>query len=164
MRLFVERLSRSIERASQYPGFHFAVLRVALDRPGGGAERPGGDDVLLSTAARRLEASLRVREMPPTLRHDDVVARLDGDGFAILLDGLKDVAHATVVAERILAGMLEPFTVDGREERLVACVGVAAQRHRLRRRPTTCSTTPTPRCSAPACSAAAAARCSTPRC
>jgi len=123
--LFVERLSRSIERSSQYPGFHFAVLRVALDRPEGRADGSGGDDVLLSTAARRLEASLRVREMPPTLRHDDVVARLDGPCFGILLDGLKDVAHATVVAERILAGMLEPFMVDGREERLVACVGVA---------------------------------------
>ena len=124
-RLFVDRLSRSIERASEYPGFHFAVLCVWLDRPGEGAERPGGGDALLSTAARRLEASLRVREMPPTLRHDDVVARLAGDGFAILLDGLKDVAHATVVAERILAGMLEPFTVDGRQEKLAACVGVA---------------------------------------
>ena len=122
---FAERLARSVERAGLYPGFHFAVLCIALDRPGGRVDQPGDDDPLLSMAERRLEASLRAHEMPPTLRHDDVVARLEGDCFAVLLDGLKDVAHASVAAERLLGEMLEPFPLGGSEERLAASVGVA---------------------------------------
>jgi diguanylate cyclase (GGDEF)-like protein len=121
--LLAERLSRSIDRARRYPGFHFALLCVDLDR---GETRPEPSvDPVLPAAARRLETSLRVREMPPTLRHSDLVARLDGDRFAILLDGLKDVGHATVVAERILAEILAPFTLGGREMQLAASVGVA---------------------------------------
>ena len=40
-RLLVERLTQSIERLSQYPGYHFAVLCVDLVRPG---ESPAGAD------------------------------------------------------------------------------------------------------------------------
>src|SRR6185436_15101703 len=82
-RQFVERLAQSIERLSQYPGYHFAVLCVDLVRPG---ESPAGADAadpLMLAAARRLEASVRLREVPPRFRHDDVVAVLDGDRFAI---------------------------------------------------------------------------------
>lgn len=116
----VDRLSRSIHRAGHYPGFHFAVLAVELD--GQTADVPGA---LLEAAAHRLQANLRLSELPPTLRHDDILARLDGARFGILLDGLKDVAHAMVVAERVLAALLEPFVVDGREIRLRASVGVS---------------------------------------
>ena len=49
---------------------------------------------------------------------------LDGDRFAILLDGLKDVGDATVVGDRILAEMLAPFHSCG-DVRLTASVGVA---------------------------------------
>jgi len=124
-RLLVERLSRSIERASRYPGLHFAILCVEVDRRGDGPDRPDAPDPLLKAAALRLESSLRARYMPPTLRHDDIVARLDGDGFGILLDGLKDLADATLVADRILAEMLEPFSIDGRDVTIAASIGVS---------------------------------------
>ncbi len=122
--LLVERLTRSIERARRYPGFHFAVLIVGLDRaeiP----EAPVTRDPLLTSAARRLETCLRVRETPPSLRNDDLVARLEGDQFAILLDGLKEVGHATLAADRILAELLAPYTVSGRRVQMSASMGVA---------------------------------------
>jgi len=123
-RLLVERLTQSIERARQYPGFHFAVLCVDLVRPGPSAAGADAVDPVLAAAGRRLEASVRLREKPPTLRHNDVVATLGGDRFAILLDGLKDVGDATVVADRILAEMAAPFPSCG-DARLTASVGVA---------------------------------------
>jgi len=123
--LLVERLSRSIERASRYPGLHFAILCVEVDRRSDGVARPDAPDPLLQAVALRLESSLRARYMPPTLRHDDIVARLDGDAFGILLDGLKDLADATLVADRILAEMLEPFSIDGGAVTIAASIGVS---------------------------------------
>jgi diguanylate cyclase (GGDEF)-like protein/PAS domain S-box-containing protein len=125
--LLLDRLMHSIERANRYQGFHFAVLLVDLDRPEAPA-RPSGSgtaDPVLTAAARRLETCLRIGETTPSLRHNDLVARLQGDQFAVLLDGLKDVSHAKVVADRILGEVLAPFTVSGRELFLSASIGVA---------------------------------------
>jgi diguanylate cyclase (GGDEF)-like protein len=82
-------------------------------------------DPLVTAAARRLETCLRIAEPTASLRHNDLVARWAGDQFAILLDGLKDVGHAKVVADRILAETLNPFALSGREVRLSASIGVA---------------------------------------
>src|SRR5688572_3072813 len=124
--LLTEHLTRSIERASRYPGYHFAVLCIDLGRPADPDGAPGGaTHLLLSAAARRLETSLRTREVPPTLRNEDLVARLHDDVFAILLDGLKEVGHATIVADRILTEMLRPFALGGHEVRLSPSIGIA---------------------------------------
>jgi diguanylate cyclase (GGDEF)-like protein/PAS domain S-box-containing protein len=125
--LFVDRLARSVERASRYPGLHYSVLLIDLDRTTE-ADNPGqtpSKDPLLNAAARRLETSLRTGNLPPTLRHNDLVARLHGDQFAILLDGLKEVGHAKIAADRILEEILAPFTVNGRDVLVTASLGVA---------------------------------------
>ena len=124
--LFLEHLTRSIERANRYEGHHFAVLTVDLDRPVS-AEEPAvltAQDPLLTAAARRLETSVRAED-PPRPLHNDLVARLQGDQFAVLLDGLKDVAHAKVIADRILLQILAPFTLGDREVFLSASIGIA---------------------------------------
>ena len=125
--LLLDRLTHSIERANRYQGFHFAVLLLDLGRPAApaGPSGPATADPLLTAAARRLETCLRIGDTTPSLRHNDLVARLQGDQFAILLDGLKDVSHAKVVADRILGEVLAPFTVSGREVFLSASVGIA---------------------------------------
>ena len=89
------------------------------------SSKPVGGDPLLTAAARRLETSLRIGHTTPTLRHNDLVVRLEGDQFAVLLDGLKDISHAKLVADRILAELLKPFTVGGREIFLPAHIGIA---------------------------------------
>jgi diguanylate cyclase (GGDEF)-like protein len=124
--LLVDRLTRSIEHARQYPGLYFAVLLLDLGRPAGSVGQAGqGKDPLLTRAARRLETSLRIGETPPIFRHNDLVARVHGDLFAILLDGLKDAGHATVVAERIIGEMLAPFSHDGHEVFCSTSIGIA---------------------------------------
>jgi len=125
--LLAEHLTRSIERATRYPGFHYAVLLLDLDRSATG-DASGGPTVgnaLLAAAARRLETSLRVWHVPPMLRHSDLVARLEGNQFAILLDGLKQIDHAVIVADRILEEILAPFAMGDREVFLSASLGIA---------------------------------------
>ena len=115
--LLIDRLAHSIERAQKYEGFHYAVLLLDL----GGQSSAS----LLTAAARRLETSLRIANATPTLRSNDFVARVEGDQFAVLLDGLKAVSHAKVVADRLLKELLAPFTINGREVFLSASIGVA---------------------------------------
>ena len=51
--LLLDRLTRSIERAQRYEGFHFAVLLLDLGRPASHAGRAGAAaDPLLTAAAR----------------------------------------------------------------------------------------------------------------
>ena len=115
--LLLDRLAHSIERAHQYEGFHYACLLLDLGGQSSAA--------VLTAAARRLETSLRIANANATLRSNDIVVRIDGDQFAILLDGLKVVSHAKVAADRILTEILTPLTVNGREIFLAASIGIA---------------------------------------
>ena len=72
---FDQRLARSIERARRYPGFHYAVVSVDLGLPGDSVQ-PQDAEGVVSAAVQRLETCLRVTELPPTLRHGDVVLHL----------------------------------------------------------------------------------------
>jgi EAL domain-containing protein (putative c-di-GMP-specific phosphodiesterase class I)/GGDEF domain-containing protein len=117
---FDERLVRSMERARRYPGFHFAVACVDLGVP---AETDAGE--IVGAAVRRLEACLRVTDEPPTLRHGDMLVHLHGHEFAILLDGLKELGHAEIAAERLLAELSTSFMLAGNEVRLSPSIGIA---------------------------------------
>ena len=125
--LFMDHLARAIERARRNPAHHFAVLLVDLGRTephkdDGGA---GTSDPLLTAAARRLETCLRAGDGAASLSRDHLVARLWGDEFAVLLDGLSEVGDARVVADRVLGEVLSPFRVGGSEVLLSASVGIA---------------------------------------
>jgi diguanylate cyclase (GGDEF)-like protein len=123
--LLMDRVTHSLERARRYRAFHFALLIIDVGTPTSLGHSSSVTDTLLTAVARRLETCLRVPDATPTLRNNDLVARLEGHFFAILLDGLKDVGHAKIAADRILGEMLNPFTIGGREVRLSASIGIA---------------------------------------
>src|SRR5688572_30555184 len=125
--LLMDRLMHSIERSRRYKGFHFAVLVIDLGRPVNPVGRAGKApfDPIVTAVARRLETCLRIPDTMPSLRHNDLVARMDDERFAILLDGLKDIGHAKLAADRILGELLNPFTIGGREVRLSTSIGIA---------------------------------------
>ncbi len=124
--LLLDRLTQSIARANRHSTFHFALVLIDLGRPAGPrrSSRPAADP-LLNGAARRLETCLRMPEATSDVRQSDLVARLEGDQLAVLLDGLSDLTHAKVVADRILAELLKPFNQNGREVRLTPAIGIA---------------------------------------
>lgn len=56
---------------------------------------------------------------------EDLVARIGGDEFAILLANVTDAATAMHVADAVLATIAQPINVDGNEVRVAASCGVA---------------------------------------
>ncbi|GAA0545592.1 hypothetical protein GCM10010172_29060 [Paractinoplanes ferrugineus] len=97
-----------------------SVLFIDLDRFKAVNDSLGHEagDQLLALVARRLRGCVRA---------SDTTARLGGDEFAAILhDSPKEAA--TIVGDRIVAAIKEPFRVAGREIFIGASVGVAVSR------------------------------------
>ncbi|MGN6599627.1 MAG: diguanylate cyclase domain-containing protein, partial [Actinomycetes bacterium] len=115
--LFGRRLEQAL-RACQDER-EVAVLFCDLDGFKGVNDRYGhaaGDD-LLREVAQRLRA---------TVGDDDLVARLSGDEFAVVLADSR--GEAEDVAQAIVLAVEEPFRLEGAVIRLTASVGIAAHR------------------------------------
>jgi diguanylate cyclase (GGDEF)-like protein len=116
-----QRLSVALDLAqSRSRNVALAVLRLegfrnVLDTLG---HRAG--DALLREAASRLRA---------TTRGHDLVARLEGDEFVLMLPDLIDAADAVGAVGDAIAALSTPFTLEGREVGVVARIGIAASPH-----------------------------------
>jgi diguanylate cyclase (GGDEF)-like protein/PAS domain S-box-containing protein len=125
-RLLMERLDVMVGYARAGGGLG-ALLYVDLDnfKNVNDARGHATGDTLLVHAARRLTRAVRQR---------DIVARIGGDEFVVLLDGLEaDGAGATraaqAVAEKIRIALAEPFEIDGQSYHTSASIGVALPLH-----------------------------------
>ena len=114
----LDRLTRVIGRLRREPGRHCALLYLDVDRfkvINDSLGHLAGDEVLREIA-RRLQTCVR---------DPDVVARLSGDEFAILLEDVELPATAVKVAGRVMAAMAVPMEVSGKELAPSASVGIA---------------------------------------
>ncbi len=116
--LFLERLHQAARRANRKDAHIFAVLIVDVHdfREVNKEYGHGAGDAALVEVARRLEGCIR---------GVDSVARLAGDDFAILLDGMKDVSDPTRVANRVHQSLTLPIKVDQHQIVVGASVGIA---------------------------------------
>ena len=116
--LFLDRLSHAIERARRRTDEFFAVLFLDLDHFKSVNDRLGHDigDQLLGAVSGRLKNCVRAV---------DTVARLGGDEFIILLEDLESISNTTLVAQRILADLEQPFHLGDHEAFITASIGIA---------------------------------------
>ena len=112
-----EQLEQALQRA-QSSGNRLAVLFLDLDGFKKVNDERGHDvgDALLVGVAQRLRSAVR---------ETDVVARLGGDEFVVLLHDLADDTMVRAVADKIVAGVGEPFVFGEVIVRVGASIGVA---------------------------------------
>lgn len=116
-RLFLDRLDGALARARR-SGQRVALLFIDLDEFKSVNDRfghRGGDDVLMAVAQRLLGA----------VRPGDTVARLAGDEFTVLLEGLPGLDEAVAVAKRIEETLAYPASVSGTPVTISASIGIA---------------------------------------
>lgn len=95
-----------------------AVLHVKLSfsTPGQGKDSLAADNELLTLAAERLSSCVRAY---------DTVVRLVNNEFLILLPEMSDADDALIVAQKIVAVMVQPLTAGSFESTVNANVGIA---------------------------------------
>ena len=115
--LFSELLTRAIDAARRYKR-PFALLFIDLDRFKSVNDSLGhqAGDELLQTVAGRLKRALRA---------SDVVARLSGDEFAVLLHEIASAAPAQAAARKLVAALGAPMRIAGTDCSVTASIGIA---------------------------------------
>lgn len=114
---FMNHLHQAVERAANNKHARFAVLFLDLDRFKVINDSLGhavGDKLLVAIAER----------LTACVRPGDVVSRLGGDEFTILLNRSGDTAEVVSVAERLQAKISEPFRIDNYEVFTTASIGI----------------------------------------
>ncbi|HTD76262.1 MAG TPA: diguanylate cyclase, partial [Chloroflexota bacterium] len=115
--LFLDRIDHALARSDRL-GHELAVLFIDLDRfkvVNDSLGHSAGDGLLIQVANR----------LRGCLRGSDTIARLGGDEFTVLLEGESALTDATRAADRILAALKAPFTLDGQEAYAWASIGIS---------------------------------------
>jgi diguanylate cyclase (GGDEF)-like protein len=114
----LDRLGRVLGRLKREPDRRCGLLYLDVDRfkvINDSLGHQAGDEVLKEVARRLLTC----------VREPDLVARLSGDEFAILIEDVELPATAIKVAQRILAAISAPLLLAGRELEPSASIGIA---------------------------------------
>jgi PAS domain S-box-containing protein len=134
--LFLDRVRHVLVLSHRHISYKFAVLFIDLDQFKVFNDSLGhaAGDTLLVQIGRRLSASVRgVDTISRSVLAQDAspvateasLARVGGDEFTVLLEGIKDCGDAIRVAERIEERLRIPFVVEGQEVVTTASIGIA---------------------------------------
>jgi diguanylate cyclase (GGDEF)-like protein len=116
--LFIEGIEDAVRRSERRPDA-VGILLIDLDRftEINNTLGTANGDLVLCEVARRLRRSVR---------DDALVARLAGDGYAVLVHGTQGVPDALNAAAAIQASFESPIVLDDVEVRVEASIGIAA--------------------------------------
>ncbi|MDH5392015.1 MAG: EAL domain-containing protein [Gammaproteobacteria bacterium] len=114
---FLEHVEHALGQAKQYQRL-FAVLYLDLDRFKVINDTLGHDvgDRLLQEIATRLKTCIR---------GSDIIARISGDEFTVLLDNLSVLEDVTPIAQKIITILSLPYTYAGHELFTSASIGIS---------------------------------------
>ena len=112
-----EELQKRIKIGQRYQR-KFGLLFVDLDRFKSINDTLGNQagDQLLKEVARRIQDAVR---------DTDLVARLSGDEFCVILDDLAKPGSAKIVANKILTHLNKPFKLQGMELKVGVSIGIS---------------------------------------
>ena len=122
----LEQIRRCLERRGREPDYQFAVLFMDLDNfklINDSLGHDAGDEALVA-AAQRVTDAIRGADTVVS-GGTDTTARVGGDEFIVLLDGLRRASDAVVVAERIQQQLTPPFSLRGHDVTVSASIGIA---------------------------------------
>ncbi len=129
-RFYKELLVRAIQYAERYEKI-LAVLFIDLDGFKRVNDTLGHDagDQLLKEVGGRLEQCVRKSDYVARQREEgtvpDMVSRIGGDEFIVLLNDVAQGRDAARVAQRMLKSVAAPCTLNGQEVRISASIGIA---------------------------------------
>jgi diguanylate cyclase (GGDEF)-like protein len=115
---FVERLQQAVSGTKRY-GTRCCVMFIDLDNFKTVNDTFGhdvGDQLLREVATTLMSVS----------RDTDFVSRLGGDEFAIIVEDIKGLKGPIILAEKIIAALSQPMTIQGHPVQVGASIGVAA--------------------------------------
>lgn len=114
---FMKRLEQSLFLAKMDDSYKFAVLYIDCDHFREVNYSFGyyvGDELLKQLAAK----------LQDIIHPDDMVARLGGDQFAILLSKFTDEKQVNLFVEKVLACLELPFEIEDHEITITGSVGI----------------------------------------
>jgi diguanylate cyclase (GGDEF)-like protein len=120
---FIEAIEDAVGHSDRRSG-SVAVLLIDLDRftEINNTLGTANGDLVLCEIARRLRANV---EDDARLARDALVARLAGDGYAVLVHGAQGVPDALRTATAIQAGLEPPIVLEDVEVSVEASIGIA---------------------------------------
>jgi diguanylate cyclase (GGDEF)-like protein/PAS domain S-box-containing protein len=115
--LFRELLGHSLEQAKR-DRKKLAVMFLDIDNFKPVNDTYGHDigDLLLHEVAQRLKECVR---------QSDIVSRLSGDEFAVILGQIGDISNAVFIAQKILLDCSHPFYLAGNEIKAGISIGIS---------------------------------------
>ncbi len=119
-RQFDQRLAEALARARR-SGLPMALMFLDIDHFKQINDSLGhaAGDMVLKVFAERVRSCVR---------ETDLVCRLAGDEFVLILEGLTQMEEATTIAQKVLEAVSAPLTLAGTEVALSTSIGVACGR------------------------------------
>jgi diguanylate cyclase (GGDEF)-like protein len=111
--------SAALSQLGEQQSLALVILNLDRFRPINDLLGPDAGDELLIKVSARLQSCLR---------KEDLLGRLSGDEFAVLLHNSNDY-HAQVCAERLLRELDHPFWINGRANHISGSIGIATTKN-----------------------------------
>ncbi|MGH8701272.1 MAG: EAL domain-containing protein, partial [Burkholderiales bacterium] len=115
--VFNERLQQALAQAARFER-SLSLLFIDLDgfKLINDTHGHNAGDALLAELAARLRA---------TLREGDVIGRMGGDEFVVLIEEFAEVTQVAEVAKKVLDTVARPFVLHGQSCQVTASVGIS---------------------------------------